>query len=427
MRRINVKGERIFYYTIVVLFGLMTVAGTSAMGQGVVNSRLSVFLDLERWIDADFIRQEIPLVDYVREREMADVHIIMSRHASGSTGATYSISFIGYGRYKAMNYELSYWAPTSNTSDETRRGYTEKIKFGLAPFMAASSAAGRMRLTYDAAAVTFDTDDVAPEDPWNYWVIEIYGGSNFSREDTRNSFHLRYGIFADRITTESRTRIRPYNNYNERNFKTNDGWVTSFANRGGFDSYHIVSIGDHWAVGGFGDIYYSTFDNLRFSAEISPAIEYSLFPYEEATRRSVTFAWRAGAGYYDYYEETIFDKEEDILFGQAIIASANFRQPWGNVRAGLVGFHHFHDLRSNRAELFAFMNLRIVEGLSLNFRGSFELINDQVAIPKGDLSIEQILLEQRRRATSYQLSGNVGLSYTFGSRITGVFNPRLSL
>ncbi len=418
---------KLLYVICLVFTGLIGGMLTDAYGQRTGNSRLSVFLDLQRFIDDDFIRQEIPLVEYVREREMADVHIIMSRHAAGSTGATYSISFIGYGSYKDMNYELTYWAPASNTSDETRRGYTEKIKSGLAPFMAASSAAGRMRITYDAVPITIDDDELPAEDPWNYWVLEVYGGGNFSREETRNSLHIRYGIFADRITTEARTRLRPYNNYNERNFKTDDGWVTSVAHRGGFDSYHIVSIGDHWAVGGFGDIYFSTFDNLRLSAEISPAIEYSLYPYQEATRRSITLAWRAGAGYYNYHEETIFDKEEEILFGQAVIASANFRQPWGNVRAGLIGFHHFHDFRSNRAELFAFMNLRIVEGLSLNFRGSFELINDQVAIPKGDLSLEEILLEQRRRATSYQFSGNVGLSYTFGSRITGVFNPRLSL
>ncbi len=410
-----------------VIIGMSGGAMADVYGQRAANSRLSIFLDLERFVDGDFIRQEIPLVEYVREREMADVHIIMSRHASGTTGATYSISFIGYGGYADMDYELTYWAPASNTSDETRRGYTEKIKLGLAPFMAASSAAARVRITYDAAPVTVDDDEVAVEDPWNYWILEVYGGGNFNREETRNSLHIRYGIFADRITTEARTRLRPYNNYNERNFKTDDGWVTSVAHRGGFDSYHIVSIGDHWAIGGFGDIFFSTFDNMKFSAEISPAIEYSLYPYQEATRRSITFAWRAGAGYYNYHEETIFDKEEEILFGQAVIASANFRQPWGNVRAGLIGFHHFHDFRSNRTELFANMNLRIIEGLSLNFRGSFEIINDQVAIPKGDLSLEEILLEQRRRATSYQLSGNIGLSYTFGSRITGVFNPRLNL
>ena len=166
---------------------------------------------------------------------------------------------------------------------------------------------------------------------------------------------------------------------------------------------------------------------MNFSAKLSPAIEYSLFPYEEATRRSITFAWRFGAGYYDYLEETIYNKTKEILFGQAIIASANFRQPWGNIRAGLIGFHHFHDFYSNRTEFSVSLNLRIIEGLSLNLNSSYNLINDLVAIPKADMSLEEILLEQRRRTTSYEFSANIGLSYTFGSRITGIFNPRLDL
>ncbi len=423
---ISAKAKLLILFIPALFYGFAGIV-TDAQVQRTHNSMLSVFLDIDTWIDADYIRQQIPVVQYVRDRELANVHIIMSRHPAGTTGATYNISFIGYREYRDKNFQLSYWAPSSNTSDETRRGYTEKIKMGLAPFIAASGIADRMFIEYDAAPPAVAEGDDLFRDPWNSWVIEMYGGGNFNRQETSNSLHIRYGIFADRITTESRTRLRPYGNYNERNFKTDDGTITSTSVRGGFDSYHIISLGDHWGAGVFGDIFVSTFHNLYFSAEVSPAIEYSLFPYEEATRRSITIAWRLGAGYYDYVEETIFDKTEEWLLGQALVSSADFRQPWGNIRAGLIGFHHFHDFRSNRAELFATMNLRIIEGLSLSIMGRFNLINDLVAIPKADLSLEEILLEQRRRATSYDFSGNIGLSYTFGSRITGVFNPRLNM
>ena len=114
------------------------------------------------------------------------------------------------------------------------------------------------------------------------------------------------------------------------------------------------------------------------------------------------------------------------MFGQALVLASDFRQPWGTIRAGLIGFHHFHDFASNRAEVFARINFRVFEGLALNLSGGYELINDQLNIPKADLSLEEILLEQRRRATSYGFEAEIGLSYTFGSRITGVFNPRLN-
>ncbi len=390
------------------------------------NNILSVYFDMPASVDTDFIRQEIPVVEYVRDRALANVHIIMSQHPAGTTGSTYSISFIGRGIYQDKNYQLSYWAPATNTSYETRRGYTSKIKMGLAPFIAASSGADRMVINYEAAILEITGDDLSYRDPWNYWVMEFYGGGNYSREETRNSLHIRYGVFADRITPEFKTRLRPYGNYYERNFSTDEGIITSTSVRGGFDSYHIKSITDHWGVGVFGDIFISTFHNLHFSGEVSPAIEYSIYPYEEATRRSIALAWRLGIGYYDYVEETIFDKTEEFLYGQALVLSADFRQPWGNVRAGLVAFHHFHDFRSNRTELSGIINLRIVEGLSLNLSTSFNLINDLVAIPKADMTLEEILLEQRRRASSYEFAANIGLSYSFGSRITGIFNPRLN-
>lgn len=385
---------------------------------------VSVFLDLPGTVDADFIRQQIPVVEYVRDRSLGDVHIIMSQHPSGTAGTLYQISFIGSGIYQDKNYQLSYWAPSTNTSDQTRRSYTEKIKTGLAPFVASSSVADRMNISYTSASL--ETDNGTFTDPWNYWVMEFYGGGNYSREETRNSLHIRYGIFADRITPEVKTRLRPYGNYYERNFITDQGTITSTSVRGGFDSYHIKSIADHWGLGVFGNIFISTFHNLNFSGEVTPAIEYSLFPYEEATRRSIAIAWRLGLGYYDYVEETIFDKTEEYLVGQALVLSADFRQPWGNIRTSLVGFHHFHDFRSNKTELSGIFNLRIVEGLFLNLTASFNLINDHVAIPKADMSLEEILLEQRRRASSYEFEANIGLAYTFGSRITGVFNPRLT-
>jgi hypothetical protein len=408
-----------------MLIGKISLPGDGLYAQTSGNQNtLSVFLDIPGSIDADFIRQEIPVVQYVRDRAQGDVHIIMSQHPSGTAGIMYHISFIGRGIYQDKNYQLSYWAPATNTSDQTRRSYTEKIKTGLAPFIASSPVADMMIISYSTISLGIDNGIFA--DPWNYWVMELYGGGNYSREETRNSLHIRYGIFADRITPEVKTRLRPYGNYYERNFITDQGTITSTSVRGGFDSYHIKSLADHWGIGVFGNIFISTFHNLNFSGEVTPAIEYSLFPYAEATRRSIAIAWRFGLGYYDYVEETIFDKTEEFLFGQALVLSADFRQPWGNIRTSLVGFHHFHDLRSNRTELSGIFNLRIVEGLSLNLTSSFNLINDLVAIPKADMSLEQILLEQRRRASSYEFAANIGLAYTFGSRITGVFNPRLN-
>ncbi len=422
----------LFFLTISISFSSLTVNGNSlksSLDFSRSRNQLSVFLDLQRWADEDYIRQEIPMVDYVRDKEMADVHIIMTRHQSGSAGSNYVISFIGGRQFEGMNNELNFWAPASMTRHEVREGYTNMIKIGLAPYIAnVEDMLGMILLDFDTEVISLTdplTEEEDDDDPWNRWIFEIYGGGNFSKEESRSSINFRYGFYADKVTEEWKIRIRPYFNYNERNFVVGDSTVTSISHRDGFNGYLIKSLTDHWSAGIFTNMLSSTFHNMDFQMEVSPAIEYSLYPYREATRRSITFTYRVGYAHNNYIEETIFEKTKESLFGHALNASANFRQPWGDIRAGITGSQYFHDFRANRAEFFARLNLRIFKGFSLSLRGGFDLINDLVSIPMGDLSPEEILLEQRRQATDYEISGNIGLTYTFGSELSGAYNPRL--
>ncbi len=391
------------------------------------NNRLQVFLDLPRWADENFIRQEIPVVDFVRDKDLAHVHIIMTRHQSGSAGATYFFSIIGSMEFKGMNNELSLWAPASNTSYENRAGYTNMIKVGLAPYIANTLMADKLSIVYSTDPMPLSREEIETEvkDPWNQWIFEIYGGGNFSKEDKRSSANFRYGFYADKITEDWKLRFRPYFNYSERNFVVDDGTITRVTHRNGFNGTVVKSLNDHWSAGIFTNMLSSTFHNIDFNVQVSPAIEYSLYPYREATRRSITFAYRVGYGYHKYLEETIFEKNDEYLFNQSLEASARFQQPWGTFRAGLTGSNFFHDFNLNRAEFFANLNLRIFQGFALNLSGNFDIINDLLAIPRGDLSLEDILLQQRRQATDYQVSGSIGLSYTFGSSLSGAYNPRL--
>ncbi len=391
------------------------------------NARISVFLDGPWWLDQDFIRQEIPIVNYVRDKEAADVHIMMSRHGAGRAGTNYAISFIGRRSFIGVDQEFIYWAPSSNSGDDTRRGYTNKIKIGLVKYIATTPLVDRIRVDYDydREAVIRDEEAEPVVDPWNSWVFELYGGGNYRREERQKSYSSRFGFFADRVTTEWKIRMRPYFNFSERTYYTEEDTIVSSSHRHGHQSYVIKSINDHWSVGVFNSSRSSTFHNMHFEFELVPALEYSLFPYDEATRRSVTLAYRMGYGYHNYEEMTIFEKESEFLFSQSLEASARFQQPWGNFRAGITGKHFFHDWSVNRAEIFANVNFRLFQGFSLNVSTNYNMINDLISIPAGDMTVEEILLEQAQQATSYSFSGSIGLSYTFGSEFSADFNPRL--
>ncbi|MFO7924422.1 MAG: hypothetical protein R6U58_12100 [Bacteroidales bacterium] len=383
------------------------------------NDLITVFLDFG--YHQQYVRETITFVNYVRDKEMAQVHIMMTRHGSGNAGSNYVISFIGRGRYEGMNNVITYWSAGTNTEDETRRGLVEMISMGLVPYLAGTNMVNQVSLSINGGS---KIERVPVEDPWNNWVFEIYGGANFHKETNQNRFNSRWGFSADKISQEWKILVRPYFNLNERNFITDDGIITSRSRRHGFYGNFIKSINEHWSAGFFVRMLSSTFHNVQFNIEGNPGVEYSFFPYSEATRKAITAVYRIGSGHHRYMEETIFQKEQEWLANQSLDISFRFQQPWGSFRARISGSHYFHDFDANRADLFARLDFRVIKGLSLNISGNIDLINDLIALPAGDLSLEEILLQQRRQATNYQMSGSMGLSYSFGSQFTNVVNTR---
>ncbi|MBD3182369.1 hypothetical protein GF312_08760 [Candidatus Poribacteria bacterium] len=70
------------------------------------------------------------------------------------------------------------------------------------------------------------------------------------------------------------------------------------------------------------------------------------------------------------------------------------------------------------------LNIRLFEGFSIDVFGSLSRIHDQLALQKGELSQEDILLRRRELSTQYSYYGSIGLRYTFGSIFSNVVNPR---
>jgi len=65
-----------------------------------------------------------------------------------------------------------------------------------------------------------------------------------------------------------------------------------------------------------------------------------------------------------------------------------------------------------------------VKGLRFNLGGGASLIHDQINLPKGGATDEEILLKRKELETNYRYYFHMGLSYTFGSIYNNVVNPR---
>jgi hypothetical protein len=380
-----------------------------------------VYLDCRR-CDDSHIRREITFVNYVREPDLAQVHVLVTDQATGSGGRMFTLAFLGRREFAGFEHTLQYNSPQSNSAAQEREGLTHMLSLGLVPYVARTPVARQLRLTV--------AESLAPQlpsmaDPWNNWTMEVYGGGNLSMESTQRSWNARYGFYANRVTEEWKIRLRPYFNNNARLIRRKDREDVRISHRRhGFDSFVIKSLGEHWGAGIFADYITTTIDNLAHKVTVTPAVEYSLYPYSEASRRQVTVAYRVGYEFADYITETIFEKTREHLFGHVLSTSVQYRQPWGSVSSGLTGLQYFHDASLYRLIFDGNLSLRVGRGVSLNLGGSYQRINDQLSLPRGDASLEDILLERRRLATSYRGSGTLGLSYTFGSIFSNVVNPR---
>src|ERR1051325_9050982 len=96
--------------------------------------------------------------------------------------------------------------------------------------------------------------------------------------------------------------------YNENRFELTDRTVSSVRNNWNFGTGVVKSVARLWSAGALVEAGRSTFRNQSFYSRVATLLEYSLFPYEEFSRRKITFQYSLGARQFVYQEVTIFDR-----------------------------------------------------------------------------------------------------------------------
>jgi|AntRauTorcE11897_2_1112592.scaffolds.fasta_scaffold04636_2 hypothetical protein len=425
-QRIGMSMERKWIFRgLILCYTLLLLNSAPIMAQVVEEDPTPrVYVDCNR-CDYDHIRREIPFVDYVREPAQADIHLFITDQETGDGGREYEFSFIGRREFSSMDFEFEQTVGRNATQSETREEINNVIRMGLFPYMLRSTGSAGFSLSYEIGDEALSAGSTV-EDPWRYWVFEIYAGSlSLELESSQTEFDSRWGFYANKVTEEWKIQFRPYFNYSYDEIeRSGEDPIDSRRHRHGIESYAIRSINNHWSAGLFADYLTRNDQNIRHQIQLHPGIEYSLLPYDVATRKAITFSYRIGYSYLDYYDETIFNKFEEQLFNHQLAASVGIEQPWGSISSGLVGSHYFHDFEKSRAEFFGNISIRVFEGLSVNAGLSLEMIRDQLSLRLGNASLEDVLLRQQEVSTDFEFSGFIALSYTFGSDFANIVNTR---
>jgi hypothetical protein len=401
----------------------------------VQDSALRVFFDCPgyaRGCDFDFLRTEITWVNWVRDREAADVHALISTQQTGGGGTEYTLSLIGLRRFAGRADTLRYYASGTSTSDEARHGLAHLLELGLASYAAATPLAGRLSVTYEAPAALATA---ATHDPWNAWVYTITGGAFLNGQQQIHSTQLNLTLAANRTTPAWKHDFSVFERYSQDVFK-NVPQFDTLGNQIGTEDVHSISrayggnlllvrsLGPHWSAGVQGSVNHSTFGNVDIGLSLGPAIEYDIFPYAQSTRRQLTLQYSIAPQYFNYIDTTIFGKTRETLGRQNLTTALSVTQPWGSASISLTASQYLQDLHQNRLVLFGNFNLRLLKGLSLGVFGDVERIHDQRALPEMGATPDEILLRRRELLTSYSYFTFINLSYRFGSTLNNTVNPR---
>lgn len=366
---------------------------------------------------------------------MADLHLLIIRQGT-TTGAQFLIDYIDQRLPEKPKKELIYDSYDFQTQEEVRNGLVTAIELGLIGYLTDMRVLSQLSVDFDPEATT-DNGIFEENDPWNNWIFEIGADGSTNGQENDRRFNIGGDAEARRITNEWKLAFNIWGNFNRRSVveeeevingtDTTVVEVTEFFDRSNRNYFGLVAktINDHWSVGFYSRYRSDTFVNIDTQIGITPAIEYSLFPYEEFTRREVTARIGVVANYFNYTETTVLLQDEEFLLRPELDLAADFTQPWGRLRAGVEAGAFLNDLSLNRFEFDGQVNVRISKYLSVFLNGRYSIIGDQISLPAGDLSAEELLAGVRQQPTSFSYRGSVGFEVQFGSIYNNIVNPRL--
>jgi hypothetical protein len=390
--------------------------------------RVRLFLDCVRtWCDLDYLRTEIGFVDWVRVREEADVHVLVTSQRTGSGGLEVTLRYIGQDRFEGLDLELTATTPQTATADEARRDMGRVLALGLARYVATTPAGVHLRIVDDAPPRRAETlAEPVVHDPWNYWVIRTRLAGQFDGESSVRSSAGSGVLQANRVTEAWKFNFSIDGRYGVSHFEFDDGTepYTSVQKNWAVRGLGVKSLTDRWSAGLRSSAAGSTYLNQRLVARLAPAVEYNIFPYAESTRRRWIVQYAAGIRYAEYFEPTVYDKLSETLWDHSVITELDLKQPWGTVNSGIDFTQYFYDPSKYRVGFNNEFNVRLFRGLSANLDSNIQWIRNQIYLPAGEATPEEVLVRQRQLATSYGFNVSLGVSYTFGSIFNNVVNRR---
>ena len=417
-----------------VLSLLAITAPLSAQGTGtpasdtVQNTALRAYLDCnEQGCDRDFLVTEMKWVNWMRDRLDAEFHLLVTSQATGSGGSRYTVVAIGQKQYAGKSDTLTFTANPNDADDLRRRGLMRVISQLLLPYAAKTPLGSRLSVSFAAPSGGAGKPDAAAKDKWNFWTFSI-SANGFANGEKRQSFgNFNNDVDANRTTEAWKIRLNGSFSYDQSSFSLSDGTeFTNLQRNYSASAMAVKSLSPHWSVGGRTTASRSDYYNTDLNGIIAGALEWDYYPYDQFARRKFTVLYSLGVQQYRYRETTIYDKDRETRPLHTLNVGVSARQPWGSANVSLSGSQFLNTLKYNNIGISGGVDVRVGKGFSVNFAGSASRVRDQLYLPRGEATNEEVIARQQSLSTGYRYFGFAGLRYQFGSIFNSVVNPRFA-
>lgn len=275
------------YASLVALVVAFITGATSADAQAatVPPGPIAVYLDCRSGCDRDFLRTEITYVNWVRDREVADVHLLITSQGAGAGASQFTLAFLGLRGLAGRGDTLMFTTNPTTTDDEERKQLAQTIAVGLVQFAARTTAGRALRVTSTAAgAKDAGQEAAAKDDPWNAWVFEVSVGGSMNGERAYQGRDVNLQLEANRVTERWKTNFEYQFSYNDNKTTTepdtsDDGTVrpeTTYVNiqrdwQG--ELLQVKSMSDHFSLGAHLEVAQQTFRNQSLRWQLRGAFD----------------------------------------------------------------------------------------------------------------------------------------------------------
>lgn len=413
-----------YFILVIILFTLLRVNTISAQ-----TDKLKIFLVCnEEWLcDQEFLRNELPIVDFVRDRFLCDVQIVSNVQFSGNGGESNTIRFLGQQKFAGKEDTLVYFNEVTATNDAKRKKMLKYIQAGILPYLIKHGNADLVNLQFTSDSTR--SDKIKKKDPWNYFQVSIGSSGYFNGNRNQSNATISNNLSVSRETQKSKFFVNFNNNVDRSKFTYYNSQIDTtevikvVRDQQSFFSQYTVKHSEHFGYGMRAVFERSVFNNIEARVAVFPQIEYSILPYKDYNSSRLILAYAIGSVNLNYRDTTIYFKTKENLIRQDFDIVADFTKPWGNISMGASFTHYLHDVSKNNFYLGGAISWNVFKGFKFSMGGYYQLIHDQLSLPKADASRDDLLTQRRLIATSFEYFTGIGFSYTFGSIYNSQVHP----